>query len=1047
MIRCHSAQESLRKPYVIAEREVFSQGSVQYPVTPMATNALEQNVHSTIVRRLQAAHQSTADLSAGLTRFLVGPAIHAATNPAESQRLTQRVLALMQNNVLVSDADMVKALGLVESTGDFVAEPDVEYFYVRSWAIHATDLARLLASWEEEGIEPREAWQWLYAIQIAETCFIRYVGKCRGPATPHKRYTTDLKQRESGLLHDFLEALQEIAPDSYASGKTFEFVEGRLGEIAEATIRDDRERAIIAFFDREKLLNRQHGGFYQSYIPSIDDYHLFKELNTDFIRRFRNACTSTHDDMLKAIDQWIEETKCYAEEHPIETKTGLHPLTQKYNTKRRHQLLPQMINDNVILLLIGKDVTFEEYIGSHTFLSGNSRAGYLTKDFLARLQAYERDASSWSTLDKLAFPFINLFPWMGHEDVTSALDYLSAFLRIVRPIITVTFSHLVTSSAHANFYHPYGLSQDNFLDSVGVLSLRHFEDRDWLSSVESEVTEWTIVIPHLDPGFDKYGAQPVELRAVIDLTWYLTFYVAHRAMKLLRAGKGAAKGKGPDRTTLVKRLYTECSEHDPMFMDPAVVALYERLKQAKTALKAHWEDVRQRRRRTVQPLDEEVRKVMSEKAVARILRGERARGAPNSDERKAQVNRLYKLHMPDTFLHVTDYKEDKDRWFQWAMTLPENMSFAMSSLAQAMPKAQRIRNSIRMFRPAEATDDSWMDDPTRMRKALLAKGAHLKQFLPADFYSSEKQRERVLRKTASDPLFAHTSVLQGREIKIWANGDMVLRWIAPAELLEALQTDRNVTLIVRGPKRAVPIQDGDKRFVQFLADGIGLYDENGRDIGPGALVRQQDFILHKSHRLLQALWASERAIIQGTAPIPALTIEAAAEGPVPVSVSVPARRPSLAQSISEALARGMETALSEPLEAEKMTSGRPPFKQQTSKKTMAAFGPVQANDGLWLLQQWLKETHPNGGTFSLADPIIFPNQQSMIPSFSMFLDKYPNHPYHKAWKNWLLPEELAGASRHIIANIRYLCPNTSSKRVQRKETQFQRLTVKPPIKE
>ncbi|KND01781.1 uncharacterized protein SPPG_03574 [Spizellomyces punctatus DAOM BR117] len=59
-----------------------------------------------------------------------------------------------------------------------------------------------------------------------------------------------------------------------------------------------------------------------------------------------------------------------------------------------------------------------------------------------------------------------------------------------------------------------------------------------------------------------------------------------------------------------------------------------------------------------------------------------------------------------------------------------------------------------------------------------------------------------------------------------------------AELLEAPQTNRNVTLIVRGPKRAVPIQDGDKRFVHFLADGIGLHDENGRDIGPGALVRR-----------------------------------------------------------------------------------------------------------------------------------------------------------------------------------------------------------------
>ncbi|KAI9104790.1 hypothetical protein DFS34DRAFT_663601 [Phlyctochytrium arcticum] len=174
-----------------------------------------------------------------------------------------------------------------------VSIKDWEYFYVCSWAVTAHDLARLLVVCEENGIEPPEAWRRGFDVEVGKARnhvhYIRYVGKCKGPETPFGRMRNDLAQRSSGLMHEFTTALNQVAADSYASGKVYEIPQVRLPCFAAPSIRDDRERILIAFFGHDALLNQQLGGFYPTCTPNADDHRLFQSLQTEFFRLFRDV--------------------------------------------------------------------------------------------------------------------------------------------------------------------------------------------------------------------------------------------------------------------------------------------------------------------------------------------------------------------------------------------------------------------------------------------------------------------------------------------------------------------------------------------------------------------------------------------------------------------------------------------------------------------------------------------------------------------------------------------------------------------------------------
>ncbi|KAJ3173396.1 hypothetical protein HDU87_007665 [Geranomyces variabilis] len=284
--KSHSATHSSRQSYLTAARQSRSQQD--YPTATLTLDSFVNIVTSTVKERMASLNLATAGINQTFLDFLM---------PPPDDRLIRAAEMLMHIPVSVSDRDMVDALQLQEVGPDFEAIDGWEYYYIRSWAVAADDLGLILAYWEEEGIQAPEAWSWAFNVAVGtaaaaaaapRVCHIRYVGKCTGPSTPWKRLQADL-ERVSGLPPEFCTALNKFAPDVYEDVKVYEVHRARLQEHAAEHIRDNRERALISFFGLPTLLNRQPGGFFASYVPSLTDQGLFESLGTKVFAAFRTA--------------------------------------------------------------------------------------------------------------------------------------------------------------------------------------------------------------------------------------------------------------------------------------------------------------------------------------------------------------------------------------------------------------------------------------------------------------------------------------------------------------------------------------------------------------------------------------------------------------------------------------------------------------------------------------------------------------------------------------------------------------------------------------
>ncbi|KND00534.1 uncharacterized protein SPPG_04844 [Spizellomyces punctatus DAOM BR117] len=280
-----SLEHPERLNYIIANDDSYSQET--YPhVAGLTLTRLRSNIQRTIMNRLRANNVDTSQMSAASFGFLTA----GVTETAET---LDTIMELLNNHMEVTDEDMIEALQLRESTiedvGSAMADIDGygrERFYVWSWPILVEDLYRLIEDWEEDELNPEEVYHWLSPFlllpeeQRGKTCYIRYVGKSEYPSVPYKRFVTDSKQREGGLLCRFTTILERKFPDSCTAGRTFEFTKATLEAFAAPRLRDDRERFIIGFFGSDSLLNQQLGGYYGTYTPSSEDHTLFTSLET-----------------------------------------------------------------------------------------------------------------------------------------------------------------------------------------------------------------------------------------------------------------------------------------------------------------------------------------------------------------------------------------------------------------------------------------------------------------------------------------------------------------------------------------------------------------------------------------------------------------------------------------------------------------------------------------------------------------------------------------------------------------------------------------------
>jgi hypothetical protein len=331
-------------------------------------------------------------------------------------------------------------------------------------------LETILATWEtaNKRFEVMQYWGHRIAIEKKDRVFyIRYVGMtAKEGHTGWDRYKEDLKGRKSGILAEFLTEVHNTYPE--VECEVHELVDASYPDFPapEQTVMDERERVLIALFHRNFVLNQQGGGHYPSYIPRAADHELFASIGTKFFDTYGKAIGRADKIEIvgarRFVDEWGDTIMQYAQENPVETLSGSYPLTDGYvENVLKKQALPGLVHGASLMALVGKDVTIQDLVGENTFLSGASRAGRLTVDMIERVHQFENGFGQPmpNPFFDGQFPFVNVFPWIGHENFKVGLEFVRQYLEGTRPRIVVTFSRLVSSWTASSFVHAWGLPQ------------------------------------------------------------------------------------------------------------------------------------------------------------------------------------------------------------------------------------------------------------------------------------------------------------------------------------------------------------------------------------------------------------------------------------------------------------------------------------------------------------------------------------------------------------------------------------------------------------
>lgn len=276
------------------------------------------------------------------------------------------------------------------------------------------------------------------------------------------------------------------------------------------------------------------------------------------------------------------------------------------------------------------------------------------------------------------FPFINVIPWLANPQRTFSygLQQTRHYLNIVKPIITITFSRVATSGALSNFIHQWGLeSKINFVEVIGVPRVVSYANDDYLynDSLSGPPRGFsTIVIPHFDPGYDKYTMRlPEGPRKLIDMTWQVTLYIGEIAIDVINEMKLEY-----DRERIIERIMALVSRGSPHLLSK-LNHLYTKLDELKLEYTRS-----QHASRTEYPSSARTREERQVSALlgamTRLAQFENTVGEPGSAERRSQINRLWKMNLP--VYHIGISREEKEKWFRWANSIPSNKNIHMSSM-------------------------------------------------------------------------------------------------------------------------------------------------------------------------------------------------------------------------------------------------------------------------------------------------------------------------------------------------------------------------------
>ncbi|KAK6075089.1 hypothetical protein SCUP515_06140 [Seiridium cupressi] len=624
------------------------------------------------------------------------------TTSDEQMKIFQQIL---DTPMLLSDQDLCKVLDLeqcIDSSQTMQGEG--HKFYIRTWAMKQDQLKSVISYLSHGDNTFEELQEWLNIMELNQPHFnagglihVRYIGMCQPPTVPLSRLLEDQVYRAVGVLAEFHSALGTLFPDVSQSAKVHMIKDATIDWKKCVHNADDVERVLIEYFESSSLLNRQRGGWFPTYVPSIRDASAFESLQSNFYRRALDSVRGPPTQIKVQLAELFDRLYDIANALPQDTGADKHPFTLNLKDALLRQATPRVnCKFGTLMVWLGKDITLQDYMLEVGFLDGESRAASLAKIMLEHLARSELSSLGYSDewygrFDSEIFCFYDLWPWIKHEDLIVVVDLLREFLSIARPLIVNTFSRPVNHIIRANLAHQMGLPQGAFTDHVGELTIQYYDPPDWTVSENASPDPNTafINIPHIHPGRDQYGAEEVELRRVIFMTMQLSFLVGSIALDVNE--QQATSLYTPTRLALCQlvlqkvKFQLESTESGQKWKD--------KFENAKIDLKKHFA--------------KQVTKISYASTRSAIgLAGDDLLAAfgfavaqPHSNERKQDLIHLWNCNVAELHLMVPHEEERRFEWMHQFMTLQQGQSYYLAVSTQ-LPEDQHVQELVRTMRPS-----------------------------------------------------------------------------------------------------------------------------------------------------------------------------------------------------------------------------------------------------------------------------------------------------------------------------------------------------------
>ncbi|KAF7186044.1 hypothetical protein HII31_12623 [Pseudocercospora fuligena] len=494
---------------------------------------LLRRIFDTVIDRLRELNMNVSSVSPAGLAFLL---------PRElTKESRENWYRLLHYPMLLTDTRVRSILKMYVSTKDSAGpDPGTTEYYVRSTEVTIRQLLSVITALENKGITYDEFRHWKAMtahVRDGETSvFIRYVGMSSSVSAFH-RFADDLVKRQDGVYGQFYKTLMQLNPSAVAdSTRVYTFpvaatrpfrnpATGAL-HLQDSSEIDIKESALIALFGKDTLLNRQHGGFHRSYLPSDEDMALFQKLGTKVFSLLEEMVDGSEDGFASPgegartiVNGWMARVAQFGRDHPDELGTGAIPVSDSMELEWAKQAYPPTIKGGVLIVFVGDYCPVEAMLKPDKFWKQPLRAVQYLRDTLARLRALEDHQA--------------VFPWIDYQYTPKrdffreeSAEFMRQFLDEFKPYIVVTYERQTSLIVHGDFAGTYN-AERKFYNVAGIPKISYHTHRGDITGggSKAKVVEFDvdpndsfIQVPLYHPGADKHTSQPRAFRRFCDIS-------------------------------------------------------------------------------------------------------------------------------------------------------------------------------------------------------------------------------------------------------------------------------------------------------------------------------------------------------------------------------------------------------------------------------------------------------------------------------------------------------------------------------------------------